>query len=84
MKGQPDCAWVVDVMSDYLTDALETADRRAFEGHVTVCPPCRGYLAQMRVMLGAAARIELEGLSPDVAGTMKERFRSWARARGER
>lgn len=84
MKEQPDCGWVVAVMSDYLTDGLETDDRRTFEGHVAFCPPCRGFLAQMRAMLRAAARIELEGLSPDAAGALTERFRSWARARGER
>ena len=45
------CQEVVELITDYLEDALSPGDRRRFEEHLAVCPDCRNYLAQMRVTI---------------------------------
>jgi predicted anti-sigma-YlaC factor YlaD len=42
------CAEVVKLVSDYLDGQLDPEQRRLFEEHVAICPPCRGYLTQLR------------------------------------
>ena len=41
------CADVVKLVSDYLDGRLDPEQRRVFEEHVAICPPCRGYLTQL-------------------------------------
>ena len=43
------CEDVVRLLTDYQEDALPMAERL-----VAVCPACRGYMSQMRAVLGAA------------------------------
>jgi anti-sigma factor RsiW len=43
------CAQVVQLMTDYVEGELDSSDRLRFEEHVGICPPCRGFLSQMRV-----------------------------------
>ena len=81
LAAQPDCRWVVEEMSAYLSDDIPTTARRIFEGHVTFCPPCRGHLAQMRAVLRAAATMEREILSPESTAAIAERFRIWVDSR---
>jgi anti-sigma factor RsiW len=42
------CIEVVELVSDYLDGALDTETRRRVERHLTVCPPCRVYVEQVR------------------------------------
>ncbi|MBA2568031.1 MAG: zf-HC2 domain-containing protein [Actinobacteria bacterium] len=42
------CRQIYDLITEYDEGSLETADRRRFEAHVVICPPCRGFLSQMR------------------------------------
>ena len=45
------CQELVELITDYLEDALSPGDRRRFEEHLVLCPDCRNYLAQMRVTI---------------------------------
>jgi anti-sigma factor (TIGR02949 family) len=45
------CQELVELITDYLEDALSPEDRKRFEEHLAVCPDCRTYLAQMRVTI---------------------------------
>ena len=42
------CHEVVELVTDYLEDALSAEDRRRVEEHLALCDGCEGYLAQMR------------------------------------
>ena len=42
------CQQAVELVTDYLEDALSGADRRRYEAHLAGCPHCTEYLAQMR------------------------------------
>jgi anti-sigma factor RsiW len=45
------CQELVELITDYLEDALSQGDRQRFEEHLARCPDCRNYLAQMRVTI---------------------------------
>lgn len=45
------CQELVELITDYLDDALPAEERARFERHLAYCPGCRVYLEQMRVTL---------------------------------
>src|SRR3954451_20549030 len=65
------CQELVELVTDYLDDALDPADRARFDAHVASCPGCDAHLAQMRttlVIVGATAELEAR---PEVAGLLE-------------
>ena len=42
------CKEVVEIVSDYLEDALSAQDRARFEAHLAGCAGCTTYVEQMR------------------------------------
>jgi len=42
------CREVVELVTDYLEGALAPDVRAALEEHISVCDPCRAYIAQVR------------------------------------
>jgi len=74
------CRELVELVTDYLEDALPPAERARFEAHVAECGGCAGYVAQMRTtvhLVGAAGELEQR---PEVAGLMRV-FSDWKRSR---
>jgi predicted anti-sigma-YlaC factor YlaD len=72
------CQELVELVTDYLEDALEPVERARFEAHLADCSGCRAYLAQMRTTLelvGATAELDTR---PEVTALL-ERFRDWKR-----
>ncbi len=53
------CKDLIRVLDDYLAGTLRPAARRAFEGHLAICPYCRDYLKTYgeAVRLGKTALI---------------------------
>ncbi len=78
MSGPPraGCEDVVRLLTDYQEDALPSRQRLDFERHVAVCPSCRGYLSQVRTVIGAAGRAGGPGLGPDDERALREAFRA--------
>ncbi len=70
------CEDVVRLLTDYEEDALPLSERLDFERHVAVCPACRGYLSQMRAVLGAAGRAGEPGLTPADEAALLAAFRA--------
>jgi len=84
MLGKPRelaCQEVVELISDYLEDALSTRDRRRLEHHLAGCPHCSAYLAQMRETLRLAGRLKPEDLTPEMTEEFSEIFRRWSAGR---
>lgn len=71
------CQQAVELVTDYLEDALPRADRIRFEKHLEACPHCREYLAQMRVTIAAMGRVEPESLEPEVRDELVSLFRRY-------
>ena len=70
------CEDVVRLLTDYQDDALPVPERLDFERHVAVCPACRGYLSQMRAVLGAARAGGGEGLPAADEAALLAAFRA--------
>jgi anti-sigma factor RsiW len=71
------CAEMVQLVTDYLEDALSPRDRRRFEAHLARCEHCTAYVAQMRATLRLLGRIPPESLSQQAQDDLLEAFRDW-------
>ena len=71
------CREAVDLMVGYLDDALAPADRRRLEAHLSACPHCSEYLAQLRVTIDALGHVTPEDLSDEVLDELVGLYRSW-------
>jgi anti-sigma factor RsiW len=78
MTAELTCAEFVDLVTDYLEDALDPADRRRFEQHAGLCPGCDTYLDQIRVTIAETGRLTPERLEPEARDRLLEAFRGWA------
>ena len=73
------CREIVQLMTEYLEGTMPTEERLRFERHVAICPPCRGFLAQMREMLRLSGDVTEESISPEVRAELLAAFRDWKR-----
>jgi anti-sigma factor RsiW len=78
------CKQIVEVVTDYLEGGLATDDRIAFERHVAICPPCRGYLSQMRKVTRVANSLSEDDLSPRAREALANAFAGWRSTRRPR
>jgi anti-sigma factor RsiW len=71
------CQQVVEIVTAYLEDALSRSDRRRLEKHLSGCPLCTEYLAQIRETIRLAGRLAPEDLSPEMRSDLTEVYRRW-------
>jgi len=71
------CRRAVELMSDYVEGALSAPDRARLETHLSGCPHCTEYLAQLRVALNALGEVKAEDLSEDALEEMVTLYRQW-------
>jgi anti-sigma factor RsiW len=77
------CQDVVELVTEYAEGGLDSAERLAFERHVAICPPCRGYFAQMRKISRTAGGLHEEDLPEPLRAKLVEAFRDWRLGRSE-
>ncbi len=71
------CRQIYDLITEYDEGFLKTSERRQFESHVVICPPCRGFLSQMRAtrdQLGKGAAPEFPA---ELADSIISAFQEW-------
>ncbi len=78
------CRQVVELVTEYLDDGLETEERLAFERHVAICPPCRGYLSQLRRITRTAGTLREEDIPESLRDSLLSAFRDWKTGPTER
>ena len=71
------CQQVVELVTDYLEDALSARDRRRFDAHLRRCPHCTEYLDQMRTIIRLTGSLTPEDLSPKVQDELLSVFHRW-------
>src|ERR1700683_3636246 len=71
------CQQAVELVTDYLEGALPRRARRRFEAHLTGCPHCTEYLAQMRETIRLTGRLTPEDLSPRQRDEFVDLYRRW-------
>ena len=84
LRGRPDpatCAGVVDLVTEYLEDGLDPDVRARFEAHLDDCEECEVYLEQMRAMIVAAGRVDVEHVAPATLDRLVAAYRAAVRAR---
>jgi anti-sigma factor RsiW len=69
------CRRAVDLLTDYLDEALPPADRRRLERHLSECPHCAEYLTQLRRTIAATGRVGPEDLSPALRDALAALYR---------
>ncbi len=77
------CQEVVELVTAYLEGSLPRGERRRFERHLTDCPHCTAYLAQMRATIRLTGRLEPEDLTAEMREDFGELYRRWRKTRGE-
>jgi anti-sigma factor RsiW len=69
------CRRAVELITDYLDDALPARQRADLEQHLSVCSHCTEYLAQLKATIAATGRVDSDQLSPDVKQTLIQLYR---------
>ena len=71
------CRKAVELVTDYLEDALSQARRRRFEAHLAHCPDCPEYVAQMRAIVALAGRVTPDDLTPRMREELVSLYLRW-------
>jgi anti-sigma factor RsiW len=71
------CRELVELVTDYLEDALSDLDRTRFEEHIALCPMCQVHLEQLRITIRELGRLGESDIDPVVFAELQERFRGW-------
>jgi anti-sigma factor RsiW len=71
------CHELVDLVTDYLEDALDPAVRARFELHLGACPGCVEYLEQMRHTIRTVGQLRQESIESRLRDELLRAFRTW-------
>ena len=74
---QLSCQELVELVTDYLEDALSADERARFDGHIGRCDGCTVYLRQMRQTIELTGSLSPEALSPEAERALLHAFRGW-------
>jgi len=74
------CQQVVELVTDYLDDALEPDVRVRFDEHLRDCDDCAAYLEQLRTTIRVAGRLAPGAIPDATMSRLVAAFRSWPRA----
>jgi anti-sigma factor RsiW len=77
---QLSCQELVELVTDYLEDALPEEECLRFEDHIGRCGACAIYLEQMRQTVSLLGHLPQEALSPEAERELLEAFRGWRSA----
>jgi anti-sigma factor RsiW len=73
------CHEVVELITDYLEDALPDDDRRRVEEHLAACDGCTHYLEQMRETIRLTGMLTEEQVPEEQKRKLLTAFRTWTR-----
>jgi anti-sigma factor RsiW len=71
------CRELVELVTDYLDDALPGRERRRFERHLKKCQWCERYLEQIREVVRTLGRLTEETIPPRARDELLVAFRDW-------
>ncbi len=75
------CQELVELVTDYLEDALPAVERTRFDDHLARCPGCSNYLDQMRQTIRLTGMLTEETLEPEARDELLNLFRDWKKTR---
>jgi anti-sigma factor RsiW len=71
------CQQAVEMVTNYLENALPGDDRQRYERHLADCQDCTEYLAQVRETIRLAGRLTPSDMSPEMRDAFADVFRRW-------
>ncbi len=71
------CQELVELVTDYLEDALPPPERERFERHLAECGNCEIYLDQMRRTIELTGSLGPDSISPEAEQALLRAFRDW-------
>ena len=71
------CHELVELVTEYLEDAMAASDRQRLEKHLATCRPCRRYLDQMRRTIRTVGQLHEEAIAPAARDDLLKVFRAW-------
>jgi hypothetical protein len=77
-----ECREVVELVTEFLGDALTPTERARVEQHLLVCPPCTLHIAQVRSTIGHLAELRAGGAPIQVGPALVDLFREWKKRDG--
>ena len=75
------CREMVELVTDYLEDALPGTERARFEAHIAGCDGCTAYLELMRATIALTGRLTEEQIPPGALEALLREFRDWREGR---
>jgi predicted anti-sigma-YlaC factor YlaD len=78
MERELTCHEVVELVTDYLEDALPSEVRDRVEAHLADCEGCTRYLDQMRETIRLTGMLTEEQLPEEQKAALLAAFRSWS------
>ena len=80
MNDEFSCQEMVEVVTDYLDDALPPDERQRFERHLSYCAGCSPYVAQIRQTIKQTGLVPREeSLPPALREEIVAQLRTWKR-----
>ncbi len=74
------CQATVELVTDYLEEALDSTQRARFERHLRTCPDCVAYVEQTRRAAAVLGRVEPEPPTGPTRAALLDAFRDFHRA----
>ncbi len=71
------CKELVELVTDYLENALSEAERARFEAHLAMCDGCDTYIQQMRETIALVGALREDTVPPDAQEKLLQVFRDW-------
>lgn len=71
------CREVVGLVTDYLEDTLLPETHMAVTKHMTDCPDCTAYYAQMQQTIAMLRQLTREPAFPETKEALLRKFREW-------
>ena len=71
------CQEVVELVTEYLENALLPEMRKQLEEHIADCPGCATYLEQVRQTIGMLHLLAQEPAFPATKQELLQHFRNW-------
>ena len=75
------CRELVELVTEYLEDALAAAERARFEEHLAMCSGCRAHVEQLRLTLHLTGTLTEVALAPQARDDLLGAFRTWRQGR---
>ncbi len=76
-QNELNCQEVVELVTDYLEQALLPEKQAQFEEHIEECPGCDTYLEQVQQTILMLRKLSVQQTFPETKQDLLELFRNW-------